>query len=173
LVGFDAPSSFGTVFQVRRQVWPGLDAPTQSPMTQVSDTPERLDAVRIETTEHAAARSPMLEIANAMVRLYKEAFGRGPTKARAQFAGPDTLVVILENSLTAAERNLVKLGEHERLRETRLFFQYAFEDEFRSIVESVLGRRALAFISGIDTRRDVAIELFTLEPQNDVPASEP
>ena len=32
-------------------------------------------------------RSPMLEISNAMVRLYKEAFGRGPTKARAQFAG--------------------------------------------------------------------------------------
>ena len=32
-------------------------------------------------------RSPMLEISNAMVGLYKEAFGRGPTKARAQFAG--------------------------------------------------------------------------------------
>jgi Na+-translocating membrane potential-generating system (MpsC) len=47
-----------------------------------------------------ADRSPMLEISNAMVRLYKEAFGRGPTKARAQFAGPDTLVVMLESSLT-------------------------------------------------------------------------
>ena len=138
-------------------------------MTQIADSP---DAIEI-ATEHAAARRPMLEIANAMVRLYKEAFGRGPTKARAQFAGPDTLVVILENSLTAAERNLVKLGEHERVRETRLFFQYALEDEFRSIVEGVLGRRPLAFISGMDTRRDVAIELFTLEPLNDVPASEP
>ena len=38
-----------------------------------------------------ADRSPMLEISNAMVRLYKEAFGRGPTKARAQFAGPDAI----------------------------------------------------------------------------------
>ena len=26
------------------------------------------------------------------------------------------------------------------------------------------GRRTLAFVSGIDTRRDVAIEVFTLEP---------
>jgi uncharacterized protein YbcI len=112
-------------------------------------------------------RSPMLEISNAMVRLYKEAFGRGPTKARAQFAGPDTLVVILESSLTVAERNLVAMGEHQRLREARLFFQAALEDQFREIVEDALGRRTLAFISGMDTSRDVATEVFTLEPVAD------
>jgi uncharacterized protein YbcI len=112
-------------------------------------------------------RSPMLEISNAMVRLYKEAFGRGPTKARAQFAGPDTLVVILENSLTVAERNLVAMGEHQRLREARLFFQYALEDQFRAIVERALERRTVAFVSGIDTSRDVAMEVFTLEPSGD------
>jgi uncharacterized protein YbcI len=109
-------------------------------------------------------RSPMLEVSNAMVRLYKDAFGRGPTKARAQFAGPDTLVVMLESSLTVAERNLVAMGEHQRLREARLFFQYALEDQFRAIVEQALGRRTLAFVSGIDTQRDVAVEVFTLEP---------
>ena len=106
----------------------------------------------------------MLEISNAMVRVYKEAFGRGPTKARAQFAGPDTLVVILEASLTVAERNLVAMGEHQRLREARLFFQSALEEQFRAIVEEALGRRTVAFVSGIDTNRDVAIEVFTLEP---------
>jgi uncharacterized protein YbcI len=111
-----------------------------------------------------ADRSPMLEISNAMVRLYKEAFGRGPTKARAQFAGQDTLVVILENSLTVAERNLVALGEHQRLRAARLFLQYALEEQFRGIVEEALGRRTVAFVSGIDTERDVAMEVFTLEP---------
>jgi uncharacterized protein YbcI len=124
-----------------------------------------------ETLEHdrredsaLGDRSPMLEISNAMVRLYKEAFGRGPTKARAQFAGHDTLVVILENSLTVGERNLAAMGEHQRLREARLFFQYALEDQFRGVVEQALGRRTVAFISGIDTGRDVAMEVFTLEP---------
>jgi uncharacterized protein YbcI len=123
-----------------------------------------------ESQENAATgmavtdRSPMLEISNAMVRLYKEAFGRGPTKARAQFAGPDTLIVILESSLTVAERNLVAMGEHQRLREARLFFQYALEDQFRGIVEQALGRRTVAFVSGIDAARDVAMEIFTLEP---------
>ena len=117
-------------------------------------------AMAMTTTD----RSPMLEISNAMVRLYKEAFGRGPTKARAQFAGNDTLVVILESSLTVAERNLVSMGEHQRLREARLFFQYALEDQFRAIVEQALGRRTVAFVSGIDAARDVAMEIFTLEP---------
>lgn len=119
-------------------------------------------ATAMETTD----RSPMLEISNAMVRLYKEAFGRGPTKARAQFAGRDTLVVVLESSLTVAERNLVAMGEHQRLREARLFFQYALEDQFRAIVERALGRRTMAFISGIDAERDVAMEIFTLESED-------
>ena len=111
------------------------------------------------------AKSPMLELANAMVRLYKDAFGRGPTKARAMLAGQDILVVVLEHSLTVAERNLVKMGQHDRLREARQFFQHALESEFRAVVEEVLGRRTLAFVSGIDTHRDVSVELFTLEPQ--------
>ena len=79
-------------------------------------------------------RSPMLEIANAMVHLYKEAYGRGPTKVRAQLAGPDTLVVVLENSLTTAERNLLAMGEHDRLRATRMFFQQMLESQLREIV---------------------------------------
>lgn len=117
------------------------------------------------TEETAATRSPMLELSNAMVRLYKDAFGRGPTKARAAFAGPDTLIVVLEHSMTVAERNLAALGEHQRLRESRLFFQTALEREFRGLVERILGRRTIACVSGIDTRHDVAAEVFTLEPE--------
>jgi uncharacterized protein YbcI len=119
----------------------------------------------VRDDEAGASRTPMLELSNAMVRLYKDVFGRGPTKARASFAGPDTLVVVLENSMTVAERNLAALGEHGRLRDARLFFQYAVEHEFRATVERILGRRTVAFVSGMDTREDVAVEVFTLEPQ--------
>ena len=44
-----------------------------------------------------------MEVSNAMIRLYKEYFGRGPTQARAHWAGPDSLVVLLEDTLTPAE----------------------------------------------------------------------
>jgi uncharacterized protein YbcI len=132
-------------------------------MRMQEDFPDGVD-VRHDSGSLVTDRSPMLEISNAMVHVYKEAFGRGPTKARAQFAGQDTLVVILECSLTVAERNLVAMGEHQRLREARLFFQYALEDQLRAIVEQALGRRTVAFVSGMDTGRDVAVEVFTLEP---------
>lgn len=112
--------------------------------------------------------SPLLEISNLMVRLYKEAFGRGPTKARARFSGADTLIVLLEDTMTVAERRLVALGEYARVREHRLFLQLAFEDRKRAEVERVLGRRTVASICGIDPQRDLAAEIFTLTPAGDM-----
>jgi uncharacterized protein YbcI len=103
------------------------------------------------------------EISREMVRLYKEQFGRGPTKARTEFAGPDIVVCTLEHSLTPAEKRLAEMGEHQRLRDTRLYFQQATEDDFRTVVERVVGRKIRAFVSGIDTRVDVSAEIFYLE----------
>ncbi|HEV7493989.1 Na-translocating system protein MpsC family protein [Baekduia sp.] len=104
------------------------------------------------------------QISNEMVRLYKSLFGRGPTRARTNYAGPDTILVTLEHSLTPAEQTLAEMGEHQRLRDVRMFFQYAREDDFRDVIERVTGRQVRAFISGIDTRQDVSAELFYLHP---------
>jgi uncharacterized protein YbcI len=104
------------------------------------------------------------ELSNAMVRLYKELFGRGPTKAHSAFATPDLVVCTLEESLTAAERKLVELGEHQALRDTRMLFQHASDDEFVQAVEAITGRVVRAFVSGIDTEKDVSSEVFYLQP---------
>jgi uncharacterized protein YbcI len=114
--------------------------------------------------ECLAPHVPLDEIANAIVRVYKEAFGRGPTQARARFAGSDVLVVVLEDILTVTERNLLGLGEVARVREQRLFLQLAIEDHKRSQVERILVRRTCASICGVDPTRDFAAEMFTLEP---------
>ncbi len=98
-----------------------------------------------------------------MVRLYKVQFGRGPTRARSDFAGPDLIVCTLEDTLTPAEKRMAELGDHQRLRDLRLYFQHATEDQFYEIVERVMGRKVRAFISGMDTSNDVAAELFYLE----------
>ena len=106
-----------------------------------------------------------MEISNTMVRLYKEQFGRGPTAARTSWAGPDTLVTILDDTLAPAERNLVKMGEHQRLRDLRMFFQYATVREFCEPVEQITGRKVRAFISVIDTEASgLSVELFLLHP---------
>ena len=104
------------------------------------------------------------ELTRAMVRLYKELFGRGPTKARTDYAGADIVVSTIQNSLTPAERNMVALEEHQRVREIRMFFQHASERDFTSTVEEITGRKVRAFVSGIDTDRDVSTEVFYLEP---------
>jgi uncharacterized protein YbcI len=107
-----------------------------------------------------------MAMSNAMVRIYKEQFGRGPTRTRTNFAGPDVLITTLEDSLTPAERNMVAMGEHQRLRDIRMFFQYATEAKFCETVEQITGRKVRAFVSGIDTRRDVSSEVFYLEPSS-------
>ena len=105
-------------------------------------------------------------ISNEMTRLYKERFGRGPTMTRTHWAGPDVVVVTLEDTLTPVERSLVALGEHQRLRDLRLFFQYASVPGFCEPVESLTGRKVRAFISGIDTEVDgVSTEMFFLHPE--------
>jgi uncharacterized protein YbcI len=110
-------------------------------------------------------RSILMEISNEIVRLFKEQFGRGPVTARALWAGSDTLIVMLEDTLTPAERNLVRMGEHERLREMRMFFQYASVREFCTPVERLTGRRVRAFVSGIDTEANgLCVETFVLHP---------
>jgi uncharacterized protein YbcI len=103
-------------------------------------------------------------ISNEMVRVYKEQFGRGPTKTRTQWAGPDIIVVTLEQTFTPAERKLRALGEHARLRDLRMLFQYAEVAAFCDPIERLTGRTVRSFISGIDTEADLASEMFVLHP---------
>jgi uncharacterized protein YbcI len=122
-------------------------------------------------TERAEYRDSVLsEISREMVRLYKEQFGRGPTRARTNFAGPDIVVCTLEDTYTPAEARLVEMGEDQRLRDLRLYFQYATEEQFRGVIERILGRPVRAFNSSIDTKVDVCVEVFHLGPS--IPAGE-
>jgi uncharacterized protein YbcI len=123
-----------------------------------------LTVVRPGQKGDAAEHSIHAEISREMVRLYKEQFGRGPTKAKTAFAGPDVLICTLEDSFTPAERRLAEMGEHQRLRDTRLYFQHATEGQFRETVERITGRTVRSFISGLDTKTDVSVEFFYLEP---------
>src|SRR3954464_2642352 len=94
-------------------------------------------------------QSVRAELSREMVRLYKDQFGRGPTKARTEFAGTDIVICSLEDSFTPAERRLVEMGEDQRLRDTRLFFQHATVRQFCDVIERNLNRKVRAFISGL------------------------
>ena len=126
---------------------------------------------QIQPTAGEVHTSLLLEVSNAMVRLYKDHFGRGPTKARTYWVGPDAMTCFLEDTLTPAERNLVRMGAHQRVRDMRLYLQYATLPAFCEPVERITGRTVRAFISGIDTAvAGLSTELFVLHP---VGSSEP
>jgi uncharacterized protein YbcI len=105
-------------------------------------------------------------VSNAMVKLHKEQFGRGPTIARSYFAGPDTLVCTLEDTLLPAERTMVEMGEHHRVRESRMFLQVASEQQFVAAVEELVSRKVRAFASAIDPGPGVVFEIFSFEPDD-------
>jgi uncharacterized protein YbcI len=112
------------------------------------------------------SHSMLAAVSKAMVALHKEQFGRGPTKARTDWAGPDVLVSVLEDTLTPAERNLIRMGEHQKVRDMRIFFQYATVSEFCEPVERLTGRNVRSFLSAIDTEvNGLAMETFVLYPE--------
>ena len=119
----------------------------------------------VETPELPTA-TVMQAVSNAMVRLHKEQFGRGPTIARSYFAGPDTLVCTLEDTLLPAERTMVEMGEQQRVRESRMFLQVASQATFVAAVEQLVSRKVRAFASASDPDRSVVMECFTFEPEH-------
>ena len=105
---------------------------------------------------------------NAMVKLHKEQFGRGPTHARSDFAGPDSLVCTLEDALLPAERTMVEMGEQQRVRESRTFLQVATADQFIATAEAHFSRKVRAFASAVDPDPGVVWEIFTFEGEPDL-----
>ncbi|MEA2208589.1 MAG: hypothetical protein QOF54_1066 [Solirubrobacteraceae bacterium] len=109
--------------------------------------------------------SDLLDISNAMVRLHKTQFGRGPTKSRTHWAGPDALMCLLSDILLPAERQLAELGQDGRVRDTRTAFQAATRELFINAVEQIVYRKVIAFASAIDVEANTAFEVFAFEPR--------
>jgi uncharacterized protein YbcI len=117
-------------------------------------------------TQEPSTASVLQAVSNAMVKLQKEQLGRGPTNARSYFAGPDTLVCTMEDSLLPAERTMVEMGEHQRVRESRMFLQVASQEQFIQAVEELVSRKVRAFSSAIDPQAGVVFEVFSFEPED-------
>jgi uncharacterized protein YbcI len=106
------------------------------------------------------------DVSNAMVALHKEQFGRGPTRAQSHLAGADALLCVMEDALLPAERAMVEMGEQQRVRESRMFFQVATAAQFIATVETITGRTVRAFASATDPDNGVVMENFVFEPEH-------
>ena len=113
-------------------------------------------------------RTVLAAVSNAVVKLHKEQFGRGPTNSRADWAGRDVLVCTLENALLPAERALIQMGNEQGVRDSRTQLQAATEQLFVDAIEELTGRKVRAFASALDPGAGVVFEVWAFEPPAEV-----
>ena len=102
-------------------------------------------------------------LANAMVGLKKQYYGRGPTAAKAWILD-DYVFVALEGGLTRNEETLLADGKEDVVRTYRLSFQETVGDKTMSAVEELTGRKVVSYHSQIVFDPPRAFEIFVLEP---------
>jgi uncharacterized protein YbcI len=107
-------------------------------------------------------------ISNAMVRLHREHFGRGPASAKTLIVD-DTVICVLGDVYTTVEKTLIRVGRRDNVRETRLLHQLATEEEYIKIVEEALQREVISFASAVTFDPDQAIEMLFLAPREGDP----
>jgi uncharacterized protein YbcI len=105
-------------------------------------------------------------ISQAIVRIHAEHYGKGATQAKT-YAWDDLIVTVLRDVLTTAERTLIAVDRAETVRHVRTTFQFTMEETFRAAIERLTGRRVLSFMSQVDPRNGLGVEVFVLEPPLD------
>jgi uncharacterized protein YbcI len=117
------------------------------------------DVYTAEREEHGQV---LLELSNAVVRIHKQFYGKGPTKARSHLMH-DLLTVVLEGGYTRVEETLLAHGHDAEVAASRAAMQDSVELELRAAVEAILGRRVRSIMSGNDPANGLQVEVFVLE----------
>jgi uncharacterized protein YbcI len=113
-------------------------------------------------TSQQISGETLSKITSAMVGLYRDHFGRGPTAAKT-YALDDIVVCVLRDGLTVIEKTLFNGGKADTVRTMRAAFQDAVADRFKGAIEEHTGRRVIAFMSQAHVDPDLAIEVFFLD----------
>ncbi len=101
-------------------------------------------------------------ITKAVVGVFRDYTGRGPTKGRT-FLNDNLVQVLLEDTLTTAERQLALGGQEEFVLEIRRKFQHTMRADLTKAVEELGGRKVIAFMSDNTIEPDMALETFVVE----------
>ena len=102
------------------------------------------------------------ELANAMVGLKKEFYGKGPTAAKA-YINDNYVFCVLEGGLTRNEETLLKAGQDDLVRSYRLRFQETMTDTTVEAVERLTGQKVIGYHSQITFRPARGYEIFALD----------
>jgi uncharacterized protein YbcI len=109
----------------------------------------------------------LVALSDALVRLYRDFSGKGPSSCKAYWAGADILLVVSSGGFTAAEQTLFEGGHGNAVRDARQKLQDMLEERLRETVEELTGRRVVAFMSTVHQEPDLQAEIFVLAQSTD------
>jgi len=107
------------------------------------------------------SKEVLAEVANELVRIKAQHFGKGPLQARA-YQNDEVLVCVMKGGATTVEETLIRGGEERLVRDVRERFQEQMNDTFRDAVERVTRPRVVTYASQITFEPVYTIEIAVL-----------
>ena len=135
-------------------------------MTEPDLHPNDVAAMRSSASVGGPLRQ---ELSNAIVALFKEHYGRGPSDCRTHLE-PDLVVVVMTGGYHAADQTLFEAGKWYEVRQARMSWQDSMEARFVEAIERLTHRDVKAFMSANHQGPDLTVELFVLEREQPQPA---
>ena len=102
-------------------------------------------------------------ISDGLVRLLKEFYGRGPTRAKSYYED-DLVVCVLRGGFSRVEQTLLDGGRGDAVIRQRMEFQDLMRGRFAAVIENATGKRVIGFMSGNQQDPDIMCEVFILAP---------
>lgn len=113
-----------------------------------------------------AARGEILTaVSDGIVALFKEFYGKGPTRAKTYYED-DLVVCLLRGGFTRVEETLRDAGRGHEVILQRMAFQDVMRDRFEAVIQQATGRRVIGFMSGNQQDPDMLCEIFVLAPSD-------
>lgn len=108
--------------------------------------------------------APLAALSRGLVQLLRHRAGRGPTQAKAFWAGDDALLALFGGGYTKAEQTLWNQGRSDTAVAYRHAVLGALEDDMRAVVEAAVDRPVIAVMATAHHDPDVMAVVFLLEP---------
>ena len=106
----------------------------------------------------------LAQLSRGLVQLFRHRAGRGPTQAKAYWAGEDALLVLFGGGYTKAEQTLWDQGHLDTATAYRQAVFEVLEEDMRAVVRTSVGRSVDAVLVSAHHEPDVMATVFLLEP---------
>jgi uncharacterized protein YbcI len=131
----------------------------------MSDHGHDLPATAGHETTRAARGEILTAVSDGIVALFKEYYGKGPTRAKTYYED-DLVICLLRGGFTRVEETLRDAGRGHEVILQRMAFQDVMRDRFEAVIQQATGRRVIGFMSGNQQDPDMLCEIFVLAPSD-------